>query len=97
MRPEDYKIATTLRRIESGQDIKLWELERLERVLYRLRCIEEDHPELRDRIAKAIDAVMVPCNGEAHSNPWIDNCMVCAPRWGAISWRKGLDTYSQER
>lgn len=22
------------------------------------------------------------CNGEAHSNPFIDNCMCCAPRWG---------------
>jgi len=23
-----------------------------------------------------------PCNGEAHSNPHIDNCGTCAPRWG---------------
>jgi hypothetical protein len=23
-----------------------------------------------------------PCTGEAHSNPFIDNCMCCAPRWG---------------
>jgi len=22
------------------------------------------------------------CEGEAHSNAFIDNCMVCAPRWG---------------
>ena len=22
------------------------------------------------------------CTGEAHSNPYIDNCMVCAPYWG---------------
>src|ERR1700722_7957428 len=22
------------------------------------------------------------CEGEAHANPFIDNCMVCAPRWG---------------
>jgi hypothetical protein len=22
------------------------------------------------------------CHGEAHSNPHIDNCMTCAPRWG---------------
>lgn len=23
-----------------------------------------------------------PCDGEAHSNPHIDNCGACAPRWG---------------
>lgn len=23
-----------------------------------------------------------PCTGEAHNNPYIDNCGVCAPRWG---------------
>lgn len=22
------------------------------------------------------------CDGEAHSNPFIDNCGCCAPRWG---------------
>ncbi len=22
-----------------------------------------------------------PCGGEAHSNPFIDNCPRCAPRW----------------
>lgn len=22
------------------------------------------------------------CEGDAHSNPHIDNCMRCAPRWG---------------
>ncbi len=24
---------------------------------------------------------MVPCPGEAHSNPHIDNCSLCAPNW----------------
>jgi len=24
------------------------------------------------------------CSGEAHSNPHIDNCNICAPRWGRI-------------
>lgn len=23
-----------------------------------------------------------PCNGGAHSDPFIDNCLSCAPRWG---------------
>lgn len=27
---------------------------------------------------------LVPCTGEAHSNPHIDNCMLCAPRWGQM-------------
>ncbi len=27
---------------------------------------------------------LIPCPGEAHSNPYIDNCMLCAPRWGQI-------------
>lgn len=26
----------------------------------------------------------VPCPGEAHSNPHIDNCGLCAPQWGKI-------------
>ncbi len=28
---------------------------------------------------------LFPCPGEAHSNPYIDNCMVCAPRWGQLT------------
>lgn len=27
-------------------------------------------------------AVKIDCPGEAHENPYIDNCMICAPRWG---------------
>ena len=27
------------------------------------------------------------CDGEAHTNPHIDNCEVCAPRWGWIGER----------
>lgn len=26
----------------------------------------------------------VPCTGEAHSNPYIDHCMRCAPEWGIV-------------
>jgi hypothetical protein len=28
---------------------------------------------------------LIPCDGAAHSNPHIDNCLSCAPRWG---WRE---------
>jgi hypothetical protein len=27
----------------------------------------------------------VPCTGDAHSNPHIDHCMVCLPRWGVVA------------
>lgn len=25
-----------------------------------------------------------PCDGEAHSNAFIDHCSQCAPRWGVV-------------
>lgn len=25
-----------------------------------------------------------PCTGEAHKNPFIDNCPVCMPYWGVV-------------
>ena len=31
-----------------------------------------------------IKAKMIKCTGEAHTNPYIDNCMVCEPFWGLI-------------
>lgn len=31
-----------------------------------------------------IRGMLVPCPGEAHSNPFIDNCGVCMPRWGWV-------------
>lgn len=27
---------------------------------------------------------LVDCTGEAHSNSYIDNCGLCAPRWGIM-------------
>jgi hypothetical protein len=27
---------------------------------------------------------MVKCTGEAHTNPFIDNCALCMPRWGEV-------------
>lgn len=33
---------------------------------------------------------LVPCDGEAHSNPHIDNCARCAPRWGWIGKREPI-------
>ena len=31
---------------------------------------------------------LVECTGEAHSNPYIDNCAECAPRWGYVRSNK---------
>jgi hypothetical protein len=28
--------------------------------------------------------LLTPCRAEAHTNPHIDNCGVCAPRWGLV-------------
>ena len=30
------------------------------------------------------NAKIIKCGGEAHENPYIDNCMCCAPFWGKI-------------
>jgi len=42
----------------------------------------------REALQAAIDdakaRATVPCDGEAHSNPWIDNCHTCAPFWGKV-------------
>lgn len=27
---------------------------------------------------------LVKCHGEAHKNPYADNCMICAPRWELV-------------
>ena len=34
---------------------------------------------------------MIPCTGEAHSNPFIDNCMVCMPLWGVVEETADID------
>ncbi len=40
--------------------------------------------ELGDMLAQFGIPPLEVCNGEAHSNAFIDNCMVCAPRWGFV-------------
>lgn len=48
----------------------------------------------RYELAKRVTAILRaafevaerPCNGEAHSNPHIDHCMVCLPRWGVVCY-----------
>lgn len=36
------------------------------------------------KLAPKVEAGLVKCPGEAHENPHIDNCMLCAPRWGQM-------------
>lgn len=33
------------------------------------------------------EGYLKPCTGEAHRNPYIDNCWVCMPRWGWMEIR----------
>lgn len=39
---------------------------------------------LRDAIDDARLRATEDCHGAAHSNPWIDNCGICAPFWGKV-------------
>lgn len=36
------------------------------------------------KLVAAKEAGLVPCIGEAHSNAYIDNCLLCAPKWGQM-------------
>lgn len=36
-----------------------------------------------------------PCEGEAHSNPMIDNCGVCMPDWGTVAYVEFPDGHKQ--
>lgn len=36
------------------------------------------------RIEAFYGLVTTACPGDAHSNPYIDTCLTCAPRWGFI-------------
>lgn len=38
---------------------------------------------------------LVECDGEAHSNPHIDNCLRCAPRWGWIEIPEQYQTLAE--
>lgn len=38
----------------------------------------------RPHVAARAGYRLIKCDGEAHSNPHIDNCSRCAPRWGLM-------------
>lgn len=39
---------------------------------------------LANKLARAGLEPLEPCSGAAHSNAHIDQCSVCAPRWGFV-------------
>jgi len=98
-RPQDFRIGKVLDNVEAQAKtlphlgvVTETEINRLEKVASKLRYEmqfkrnEPGHPghALLSRVEGAIEAFLVPCNGEAHSNAFIDNCMCCAPRWGKV-------------
>lgn len=54
-----------------------------------LNMSEEDQKTMADifRVTLNIYGLEIPrrCTGEAHSNPYVDNCGVCMPLWGWVS------------
>ena len=55
--------------------------------------IETSHKELR----RVPTGKLLPCPGEAHSNLYIDNCMLCMPRWGQIEELAPIDLAEARR
>ena len=81
---------------------------------YNVKCVGCSDPVVRASAVKVSNRAFVcescakkaglleECHGEAHSNPYIDNCGVCMPRWGVIVrpesevkelWQKYLDEF----
>ncbi len=86
MTAKELRIASTLNAIRDGKRITERQLRALEKARHRVRnhCDDPVNRMLLRAIDVAIETVTAPCPGEAHGNPYIDNCMVCAPRWGRI-------------
>lgn len=86
------RVDSILRRIENGETITTRQYNRIKKAQYRAQyaadwSFEGDADRtgivaLANRIDAAMESLTVPCGGEAHSNPYIDNCSRCAPLWG---------------
>lgn len=52
----------------------------------RVAMAERTSPEeMEQYLQKQFGIVpLVICDGEAHTNPLIDNCLQCIPRWGFL-------------
>jgi hypothetical protein len=49
----------------------------------------------RDKLKKGYH--LIACPGAAHSNAFIDNCGLCAPRWGFIEVLEGCNSLEEHR
>lgn len=49
------------------------------------RTVEADDGRVFTLAPRRPTGRLLPCPGEAHGNPFIDNCMLCAPRWGEVA------------
>ena len=58
------------------------------RLVYEERGGEKPKGEVLNELERVLGmyGIEVPrkCNGDAHSNPYIDHCGVCMPNWGII-------------
>jgi len=56
----------------------------IEEIREALANRRRDAVQVQEILEKHGIPALIPCGGEAHSNACIDNCMVCAPRWGWV-------------
>lgn len=52
-------------------------------------CVGDHKP--RKQAERQATGRLRPCPGEAHKNPFIDHCGICAPGWGQIEERLPID------
>ncbi len=82
--PKGFSITRTAKKINIGigfvPDAHVWMYRAMvARINQHMYDTAEARGESRD-VAEA--KYMEKCPGEAHSNPWIDNCGLCMPNWG---------------
>ena len=93
-KPGRYNTAGIFNRLTSQGFIREADLAWMEKRKRKLEMQLEEARETAEEVAELemLQAMLVnkesdrylfvACGGEAHSNAFIDNCMVCAPRWG---------------
>ncbi|MFA6510117.1 MAG: hypothetical protein WCV62_06685 [Candidatus Peribacteraceae bacterium] len=57
-------------------------IEKLRTLIYESKYDTVDTEDLEDLFRQGGIPLLTKCNGEAHDNPFIDNCGICMPRWG---------------
>ena len=56
-------------------------IDEVRKMLAERKSAEDIEQMLEDQF---VTAPLQKCNGEAHSNGFIDNCGRCSPRWGLV-------------